>query len=219
MSVVRIPPVLRQATGGEREIQVSGATVSEVLADLYAKHPGVRAQLQTDDGELHRFVNVYLNEEDVRLLSWLDTEVADGDTPAGEIRVWLWSPDAPAMDLRRYDDTPHGLPVSYEDWKPGWGTPLGIANTHELTLRAFAAIPSNAELQALARAAGAPPVLVATPQYYHSVQALGRWSLPDRSTPTLAWVAITLCAVAAVAAAAPARRAVRVDPLVALNRR
>ncbi len=80
MSVVRIPPVLRQATGGEREIEVSGATVSEVLDDLYAKHPGVRAQLQTPDGELHRFVNVYLNDEDVRLLSWLDTEVADGDT-------------------------------------------------------------------------------------------------------------------------------------------
>jgi sulfur-carrier protein len=72
--------VLRQATGGEREIEVSGATVNEVLEDLYAKHPGVKAQLQTPDGELHRFVNVYLNDEDVRLLSWLDTEVSDGDT-------------------------------------------------------------------------------------------------------------------------------------------
>jgi sulfur-carrier protein len=80
VSVVRIPPVLRQATGGEREIEVSGATVNEVLEDLYAKHPGVKAQLQTPDGELHRFVNVYLNDEDVRLLSWLDTEVSDGDT-------------------------------------------------------------------------------------------------------------------------------------------
>ena len=80
MSTVRIPPVLRQATGGEREIRVEGGTVSEVLDALYAMHPGVRAQLQTEDGELHRFVNVYLNDEDVRLLSWLDTEVADGDT-------------------------------------------------------------------------------------------------------------------------------------------
>ncbi|HEX2860421.1 MAG TPA: Tat pathway signal sequence domain protein, partial [Lacunisphaera sp.] len=104
-------------------------------------------------------------------------EVLDGDAPTGEIRVWLWSPDAPAMDLRRYDDKPHGLPVSYEDWKPGWGTPLGIANTHELTLRAFAAIPSNEELTALARAASAPPTLVATPKYYHSLQVFGRWSL------------------------------------------
>ena len=115
-------------------------------------------------------------------------EVHDGAAAAGEIRVWLWSPDAPAMDLRRYDDEPHGLPVNYEDWKPGWGTPLGIANTHELTLRAFAAIPANAELAAFARAAGAPPLLVATPEYYHALQVFGHWSLPGRATPAARWV-------------------------------
>lgn len=80
MSTVRIPPVLRAAAGGERELELPGATVSEVLEALYERHPAVRAQLQTPEGELHRFVNVYLNDEDVRLLSWLDTEVADGDT-------------------------------------------------------------------------------------------------------------------------------------------
>jgi cysteine synthase B len=80
MSVVRIPPVLRQATGGEREVTVEGGTVSEVLDALYEAHPAVRTQLQTPEGELHKFVNVYLNDEDVRLLSWLDTEVSDGDT-------------------------------------------------------------------------------------------------------------------------------------------
>jgi sulfur-carrier protein len=80
MSVVRIPPVLRQATGGAREIEVAGSTVSEVLDSLYQKHPAVRSQLQTHEGELHRFVNVYLNDEDVRLLSWLDTEVSEDDT-------------------------------------------------------------------------------------------------------------------------------------------
>lgn len=80
MSTVRIPPVLRQATGGAREIAVAGATVSEVLEALYEQHPAVRAQLQTPAGELHKFVNVYLNDEDVRLLAWLDTEVSDGDT-------------------------------------------------------------------------------------------------------------------------------------------
>jgi molybdopterin converting factor small subunit len=80
MSIVRIPPVLRQATGGEREVELSGSTVSEILDALYEKHPGVRTQLQTPDGELHRFVNVYLNDEDVRLLSWLDTEVSEDDT-------------------------------------------------------------------------------------------------------------------------------------------
>lgn len=80
MSTVRIPPVLRAAAGGERELELPGGTVSEVLEALYERHPAVRAQLQTPEGELHRFVNVYLNDEDVRLLSWLDTEVSDGDT-------------------------------------------------------------------------------------------------------------------------------------------
>ena len=80
MSVVRIPPVLRQATGGEREIEVAGTTVSEVLDALYDKHPGVRAQLQTPEGELHRFVNVYLNDEDVRVLDGLETGVSESDT-------------------------------------------------------------------------------------------------------------------------------------------
>lgn len=115
-------------------------------------------------------------------------EVLNGDANAGEICIWLWSPDAPAMDLRRYDDVPHGLSINYEDWKPGWGTPYGIANTHELTLRAFAAVPSNEELTALVREANNPPILVATPEYYHALQVFGRWSLPDRSEPTLAWV-------------------------------
>ncbi|MEO7598137.1 MAG: Tat pathway signal sequence domain protein, partial [Opitutus sp.] len=56
-------------------------------------------------------------------------ELLGGARRAGEMRVWLWSPDAPAMDLRRYDDKPHGLSINYEDWKPGWGEAYGIANT------------------------------------------------------------------------------------------
>lgn len=80
MSKVRIPPVLRQATGGAREIVIEGDTVGEVLDALYAQHPDVRGQLQTPEGELHKFVNLYVNDEDVRLLSWLDTELSDRDT-------------------------------------------------------------------------------------------------------------------------------------------
>ncbi|MGI9539923.1 MAG: ubiquitin-like small modifier protein 1 [Miltoncostaeaceae bacterium] len=80
MSTVKIPPVLREAVGGERELKVDGGTVSEVLERLYADHPAVREQLMTPEGELHRFVNVYVNDEDVRLGEWLDTEVSDGDT-------------------------------------------------------------------------------------------------------------------------------------------
>ena len=80
MSTVRVPPVLRAAVGGVRELSVPGSTVSEVLEALYLAHPEVRSQLVSDDGELHRFVNIYVNDEDVRLQEWLDTPVGDTDT-------------------------------------------------------------------------------------------------------------------------------------------
>jgi sulfur-carrier protein len=80
MSLVRVPTVLRGAVGGSRELEVPGSTVGEVLEHLYAEHPAVRTQLQSSEGELHRFVNLYLNDEDVKLLSWLDTPVDAGDT-------------------------------------------------------------------------------------------------------------------------------------------
>jgi hypothetical protein len=115
-------------------------------------------------------------------------EVLDGAKQSGELRIWLWSPEGEPMDLRHYDTVPHGLAVNYEDWKPGWSTALGVANTHELTLWAFDAIPPDAQLTAMARAAAAPPVLVATPEYYHSLQVFGHWSLPNRTTPASCWV-------------------------------
>ncbi|MBI5767441.1 MAG: Tat pathway signal sequence domain protein [Verrucomicrobia bacterium] len=115
-------------------------------------------------------------------------EVLHGATPTGELRVWFWSPEAPAMDLRRYDEIPHGLSINYEDWKPGWGAAHGVANTHDLTLWAFDQIPSNEQLLAMARAAAEPSLLVCTPEYYHAQQAGGRWSLPDRSTPATRWI-------------------------------
>lgn len=77
---VKIPPVLRPAVGGERTVSASGATVAEVLEDLYAQHPSVKAQLDAGDGTLHRFVNLYLNDEDLRTMSWLETPVTDADT-------------------------------------------------------------------------------------------------------------------------------------------
>ena len=80
MSTVRIPPVLRGAGGGERELSVDGETVTEVLDTLYERHPAVRAQLVTAEGTLHRFVNIYVNDEDVKLGAWLDTPVTDADT-------------------------------------------------------------------------------------------------------------------------------------------
>jgi sulfur-carrier protein len=77
---LKIPPVLRTSTGGEREVEGSGANVGDVLRDLAAKHPATASQLFGDGGELNRYVNVYLNDEDVRVLQGLDTPVGDSDT-------------------------------------------------------------------------------------------------------------------------------------------
>ncbi|HEY7701521.1 MAG TPA: ubiquitin-like small modifier protein 1 [Candidatus Limnocylindrales bacterium] len=80
MSTVRIPPTLRAATGGEKLISVPGATVREVIRGLVAAHPGLESQLLTQDGDLNRFVNAFLNDQDVRHLQALDTPVGDTDT-------------------------------------------------------------------------------------------------------------------------------------------
>ena len=80
MSLVRIPPVLRNEAGGEREVEAAGANVGEVLDSLATEHPDTRGQLFGDDGQLNRYVNVYLNDEDVRVLDGLDTPVGGTDT-------------------------------------------------------------------------------------------------------------------------------------------
>jgi molybdopterin converting factor small subunit len=80
MATVRIPPVLRPAVGGEREITAEGSSVGEVLEALAESHPDTRGQLFGNDGDLNRYVNVYLNDEDVRVLDGLDTAVGNDDT-------------------------------------------------------------------------------------------------------------------------------------------
>jgi molybdopterin converting factor small subunit len=76
---VRIPTILRNYTDGAKAVEAGGATLDELFADLEARHPGLRERLVDDKG-LRRFVNVYLNDEDVRFLGGLDTAVSDGDT-------------------------------------------------------------------------------------------------------------------------------------------
>jgi MoaD family protein len=80
VSTVKIPPVLRSYTGGEKEVAADGSNVGEVLRSLAERHPDTERQLFGDDGSLNRYVNVYLNDEDVRVLEGLDTPVADNDT-------------------------------------------------------------------------------------------------------------------------------------------
>jgi len=79
MSTVRIPPVLRENTGGSRSVEVTGATVNEALDDLFAKHPSLRDRV-TDEGSLSEFINVYVNDRDVRYRDGLATAVGPDDT-------------------------------------------------------------------------------------------------------------------------------------------
>ncbi len=80
MSTVKIPPVLRSHTGGERQVSADGADVGEVLRSVAARHPATESQLFAEDGRLNRYVNIYLNDEDVRVLEGLETPVKDEDT-------------------------------------------------------------------------------------------------------------------------------------------
>ena len=80
MATVRIPPVLRPSVGGEKELTASGTSVGEILQSVAQSHPETQSQLFAGDGELNRYVNVYLNDEDVRVLDGLQTPVGEEDT-------------------------------------------------------------------------------------------------------------------------------------------
>ena len=107
------------------------------------------------------------------------------------VTMWLWAPDARPMDLRFYHDGMgqdshekqlEGLNITYEDYEPGFGTPLGVARTSELSLWMLASTPSRERFAQIAEVASAPAVLVATPQTLHEAGVFGgTFSLPDRS--------------------------------------
>jgi molybdopterin synthase sulfur carrier subunit len=81
MSVtVKLPTILRKFADGEAKVDATGSTLRDVLVDLESSHPGITKNVLTEDGGLHRFINVYVNDEDVRYLGSLETEVSDGDT-------------------------------------------------------------------------------------------------------------------------------------------
>src|SRR5881396_3637674 len=79
---VRVPTVLRKHTGGARVAQSQGSTVAAVLEDLERQLPGLKQELVGEDGQMRQFVNIYVNDEDIRYLQRLDTQVADGDEVA-----------------------------------------------------------------------------------------------------------------------------------------
>ena len=75
---VRLPTVLRNYAGGSSVVSLDGVTIGEVLSKLVAEYPGMSGQVLTDEGTLHKFVNIYVDDDDVRYLQGLDTPVADG---------------------------------------------------------------------------------------------------------------------------------------------
>jgi molybdopterin converting factor small subunit len=77
---VRIPTVFRKLTSGEARVEVAPGTIGELIGQLESRYPGFKQQVMGDDGSLHRFINVYVNDEDIRYSGKLDTETAEGDT-------------------------------------------------------------------------------------------------------------------------------------------
>jgi molybdopterin converting factor small subunit len=80
MARVKLPTILRSRADGQAQVEARGETLRELLADLEVQFPGITTTIVTEDGALHRFVNVYVNDEDVRFAGGMDAPVADGDT-------------------------------------------------------------------------------------------------------------------------------------------
>ncbi len=117
-----------------------------------------------------------------------EMEIKGTSKDAAELTMWLWSPDAQAMDMRHYDVIAHSLESSYEDVQPGFSSAYGVARTSELTIRPYSNVPRDPELLRQAQMDQAAPILVCSPEYYHWLSVFGLWSLPDRSTPMKSWL-------------------------------
>lgn len=115
-------------------------------------------------------------------------EINNATTDQAQLKVWLWSPDGEAMDLRHYDTVAHNLLSTYEDYQPGLSTAYGIARTSELNIFAFDQLPSKDQTIAMVKSGENPHQLICTPEYLHQVKAFGTWSLPDKSNATKQWI-------------------------------
>ena len=108
---------------------------------------------------------------------------------AGYLTAWLWSPDAPAMDMRHYDTVGHDLKINYEDYKEGWESPYGVGHRSTLEVRLFDGIPDNGELLAVAKAVQKPLQYSCTPEHFYAVHAFGDyWALPRPDQPLYAGI-------------------------------
>ncbi|WP_244904694.1 Tat pathway signal sequence domain protein [Cellvibrio mixtus] len=120
-------------------------------------------------------------------------DIRNAGTPIAQATMWIWSPDAPPMDLRFYHDGMgmdtyakqiEGLEITYEDYEPGFGSPQGIARSTDFTIYALDATPSREQCIDLADSIRTPAQIIAAPQTYLDAGVFGGlWSLPDRSSP------------------------------------
>lgn len=108
-------------------------------------------------------------------------------TDSASLTAWIVPPDAPAQDMRHYDTVAHDQ-TYYEGFPEIGSSAYGIANTNEMTIYMFDAIPSDEEIMDKAQRVQNPPVLIADPEYYRKTKALGEWSLPRRDTPLRNWL-------------------------------
>ena len=125
-------------------------------------------------------------------------DIRSANTDLANVTLWLWSPDAPPMDLRFYHDgmgedtyarQTQGLNITYEDYEPGYASPLGIARTSEMLLKALPATPSAQAMADFTSGVCKPPTLVCNPESYLDAQVFGGiWTLPDSSTPAKALI-------------------------------
>ena len=115
-------------------------------------------------------------------------EIKNAAAEIAEMKIWLWSPYSEAMDMRHYDTVGHGLAATYEDVQEGLSTPFGVGRTSELMLYAYSGVPSNTILSRQAEICNTTPLLTVTPDYLHSINLFGYWSLPDRTSPGKAWI-------------------------------
>ncbi|MDY0961047.1 Tat pathway signal sequence domain protein [Massilia sp. CFBP9026] len=123
-------------------------------------------------------------------------DIRNAHTDAAQVTLWIWSPEAPAMDLRFYHDGMgmethadelQALDVTYEDYEKGFGTPVGVARSSEFTLWALDTTPAREQLVRMATQVQSPPQLCAAPAHILATRAFGNlYGLPDRSTPAKA---------------------------------
>lgn len=117
-------------------------------------------------------------------------EVCNVRSNNAQLKVWLWSPEAEAMDMRHYDTLAwgHTLQASYEDVQPGLSTATGVARTSEIMLYVSDKVPSYEVLKKLVQQSNQPPLLTVSAEYIHRIPVFGVWSLPDHSTNGKRWI-------------------------------